>query len=136
MSRYRVLFVAVAVIAVALAIVARRPRQAHAPVAAVTAVPSVDLTVSFSDGSADPAAGSVPKDHRVRLTLVNRGHRPAVIDLAGYEDRLPPVTLAPGDTWRGEFLADRPGEDFAWRMDGAPCGRLAVTGPHLVDGHR
>ena len=44
--------------------------------------------------------------------------------------------LAPGAGWTGEFLADRPGEDFAWLLDGEPAGRLTVTGSHLVEGHR
>jgi hypothetical protein len=56
--------------------------------------------------------------------------------LAGYEDRLAIPALSPGATWSGEFIADRPGEDFAWLLDGVPAGRLAVTGSHLVEGHR
>jgi hypothetical protein len=54
----------------------------------------------------------------------------------GYEDRLGAVRVAPDSLWRGEFVADRPGQDFAWVLDGAPAGRLEVAGSHLVEGHR
>ncbi|MEP7029293.1 MAG: hypothetical protein ABI960_11920, partial [Candidatus Eisenbacteria bacterium] len=81
-------------------------------------------------------APSVPANHRVLLTLVNRGSHPVVVQLAGYEDRITPGPLAPDSAWSGSFLADRPGEAFAWLVDGEPRGRLAVTGSHLVEGHR
>jgi hypothetical protein len=66
----------------------------------------------------------------------HRGAATARLTLAGYEDRLDIPALAPGAGWTGQFLADRPGEDFAWLLDGQPAGRLTVTGSHLVEGHR
>jgi hypothetical protein len=56
--------------------------------------------------------------------------------LAGYEHRLAEAVLAPGESRVDTFLLDLPGEDFPWRLDGAPTGHLAVKGSHLVEGHR
>jgi len=72
----------------------------------------------------------------VQLSLVNTGARAIAPTLAGYEDRFAPGTIAPGATWSGTFVSDRPGEAFAWLIDGEPCGRLSVSGSHLVEGHR
>jgi hypothetical protein len=65
-------------------------------------------------------------------------HDPGVtrLTLSGYEDQVPIPPLLPDGRWTGAFLADRPGEDFAWVLDGIPTGRFAVTGSHLMDGHR
>jgi hypothetical protein len=56
--------------------------------------------------------------------------------LAGYQDRVSLDSLAAGETRVVEFLADRPGEDFTWLIDGRPSGWFLVTGSHLVGGHR
>ena len=37
---------------------------------------------------------------------------------------------------RAEFTADRPGDDFAWIVNGIPAARLTVSGSHLIEGHR
>jgi hypothetical protein len=58
------------------------------------------------------------------------------VALAGYEELLPPRRIAPGETWSAEFVSSRPGDDFAWLVDGRPAGRLRVTGSHLEEGHR
>jgi hypothetical protein len=99
-------------------------------------MPAVALALDACDTTVVPESAQVPKDHRVRLTVRNRGTTPARLVLSGYEDRLSIPQLPPGAAWSGEFLADRPGEDFAWMLAGQPAGRLTVTGSHLVEGHR
>jgi hypothetical protein len=92
--------------------------------------------VDVAGGRVQPPVTSVPKDHRVRLTVRNHDAKVAVLSLSGYEDRVRIPPLHPREHWTGEFLADRPGEDFAWVLNGEPAGRLAVTGQHLMEGHR
>ena len=136
--RRRYLFLVGGVVALALILTALgRPRLAP-PVRGVTQpeAPVVELTLGIEDGRISPAAASVAKGSRVRLRVDYRGDHPARLELAGYEGALSIPTLSPGTVWIGEFLAERPGEDFAWLLDGEPRGRLAVTGSHLVEGHR
>jgi hypothetical protein len=133
---YLSLFALVVVLAAALTALGR-PRPHDTPRAQPAfAAPVVELTLGILEGRMTPAVASVAKGSRVRLRVDYRGERPASLALAGYEDRLAIPALAPGAVWTGEFLADRPGEDFAWLLDGEPAGRLTVTGSHLVDGHR
>jgi hypothetical protein len=134
--RYLALGALVMVLAVALTVLGRpRPRATPRARPAVES-PLAELTLAIVDGRMTPAVASVPKGSRVRLRVEVRGGRPAHLALAGYQDRLAIPELGPGANWTGEFIADRPGEDFAWLLDGEPAGRLAVTGSHLVDGHR
>jgi len=133
--RYLVLALAIVVASVALTMTGRPRRDAVPPIAA-SAAPVVELVVVIEPGRVSPAATSVPKGHRVRLRVDHRGRATVRLALAGYEDLLDIPPLAPGTTWAGEFLADRPGEDFAWLLDGQPAGRLTVTGSHLIEGHR
>ena len=136
MKRY-LLLLAVALAAAALGLMARLPRRESAQAKARPAVPIVVLEIAIvGDGMVSPELSAVPKDHRVQLRITNRSARAARIGLSGYEDRASIGMLAPGAAWQGEFLADRPGEDFAWLVDGQPTGRFRVLGPHLVDGHR
>jgi len=131
------LLLAAAVVILALALTALgRPRRAEAPRPAVTTAPVVQLAIEIRAGQVSPAVASVPKGSRVRLRVEHRGAATARLALAGYEDRLEIPALEPGTVWTVEFLADRPGEDFAWLLDGQPAGRLSVTGSHLVEGHR
>lgn len=138
--RYRKLLIGIIVVAAALSILARlaphggsSSREAPATPAAV---PVETLAIEVRGDSVAPEDARVPKDHRVRLTVTNRGSAPARVALFGYQDRLTIPVLAPGGAWSGEFLADRPGDDFAWMIDDKPAGRLSVTGSHLVEGHR
>ena len=137
MRRYVVLLgIVVALGAVALAVGRNlRLSSGAAPAPAARAEVALDLTIT-PDHRIAPALASVPKEHVVRLSVTNGGTRPAALTLMGYQDRFSVMQLAPGSVWRGEFVADRPGDDFAWMLDGAPAGRLAVTGSHLVEGHR
>lgn len=98
--------------------------------------PGVELTLTIEDGRISPATSAVPKDRRVLLAITNRGKRDVDLKLAGYEDRLSIGTVAAGDTWSGEFVADLPGAEFTWLVNGEPAGLFAVTGSHLVEGHR
>jgi hypothetical protein len=135
---YLLLLGAVVVVAVALTILGRMPRRQAAPAGGEAGAPApvTALALDLRDGMLEPPATRAPKDHRVRLTVTNRGTTPGRLALAGYEDRLVIPEIVPGASWTGEFVADRPGDDFAWMVDGAPAGRFAVTGSHLVEGHR
>jgi hypothetical protein len=125
-----------ALAALALSFVARVPRPAAAPPQAAPAAPVVEITLELGADGVAPEVAQVPKDHRVELVVVNRRPAPASFALAGYEDRVGAGAIAPGATWRASFVADRPGEGFAWLVGGEPAGRLAVTGSHLEEGHR
>jgi hypothetical protein len=135
-KRYAALLGVALAAALALGIVARLPSHAARPQLAAAPRAEVALALVIADERISPAASAVPKDHRVRLEMVNRGARAVVVTLAGYEERLPSHTLAPGETWRATFVADLPGEDFAWLVDGRPAGSLGVIGSHLIEGHR
>jgi hypothetical protein len=134
--RYVLLFAGVLVLAAALAALGRPRPRAAAPAPSTPEPPVVELTIGILDGRVNPAVASIAKGTRVRLRIDYRGRHPARLALSGYEDRLTIPALAPGAVWTGEFLADRPGDDFAWLLGGEPAGRLTVTGSHLVDGHR
>ena len=133
---YWLLFALVLAVAVVLAALGRPRTRPQAPAAPAHDVPVVELALEIRDGHMTPEAAAVPKGSRVRLKIDYRGDHPAQLALAGYEDRLVIPALAPGSEWSGEFLADRPGDEFAWLLNGEPSGRLAVTGSHLEDGHR
>ena len=135
MRRYLALFAITLAAAAVLAVAARRPRQAAAP-APAAATPVVAIALVVTDRGLAPAVSTAPKDHEVRLAIENRGRARVSLALAGYEDRLAIPPLEPGARWSGAFTADRPGEDFAWLLDGRPAGRFAVQGSHLIEGHR
>jgi hypothetical protein len=136
MRRYLVLFGSALAFGLVLMLAAR---TLHAPppvVVRAPEIPSVDLELVLTQTGISPVNSAVPKDHRVRLTIVNHRRDRVGLSLHGYQDRLMIGWIDPDSTWRGEFLADRPGEDFAWMLEGEPVGKLAVQGSHLVDGHR
>jgi hypothetical protein len=114
----------------------RRHAAPDAGSRSVAPAPEVELALALTPAGVTPEQTGVPKGRRVHLTVVNRRPRPATLALDGYRDRLTIGAIAPGAEWHGQFLADRPGEDFAWIVDGEPAGRLAVQGSHLVEGHR
>ena len=138
--RYAKLLIGIVVVAAVLSILARLAphggSSSHVTPTSPAAAPVETLSIEVRGGSVAPEDARVPKDHRVRLTVRNRGSAPARVALFGYQDRLSIPVLAPGGAWSGEFLADRPGDDFAWMIDDKPAGRLSVTGSHLVEGHR
>ncbi len=138
MSRaYRLLVLGVVVAAALLAVLARLPYRAPRAIAAAPApAPVAALDFEVSHAAIEPAEAMVPKGARVTVTLVNRDAAPLSVRLAGYEDRVNVAALAPGARWSVTFDADLPGEGFAWLVGNEPVGRLAVTGSHLVEGHR
>lgn len=136
MSRYRPLIVAVLFAAIALTVIARLPHRESSSTPKVAEIPVADLTIEVKDGTVIPYASSVPKDHLVRLVVTNTGIRATDLKLVGYENHVSIASLAPGERWTGEFIADLPGDDFAWMIGGQPAGRFGVTGSHLVEGHR
>jgi hypothetical protein len=133
---YQALTAATAAVALGLALLARAPHRGAAPAPAKAAAPAAAIALDIEGGAVAPPLSTVPRDRRVRLEVRNRGRAAVAFALAGYEDRVRAAAIAPGETLRLEFLADRPGEDFAWLLDGRPGGRLVVAGSHLVDGHR
>jgi hypothetical protein len=140
MSR-RYVWLAVAIVALAAALTAwgERLSRRPAPIASSdsTRVPAEDVDLMIGpDGGMTPASVTVEKGSRVHLSMSNTGPTPVRVELPGYEVHFPAVTIEPGGRWSGEFVADRPGDDFAWLVDGRPAGRLAVTGSHLIEGHR
>ena len=136
MKRYLGLLAAAFGVGLVLMLVARTLRVPAPVEVRAPEVPHVELALTLTKDGITPANATVPKDHRVRLTIVNRRRDRVGLSLHGYQDRLMIGWIDPDSTWRGEFLADRPGEGFAWMLEGEPVGKLAVEGSHLVDGHR
>ncbi len=97
---------------------------------------TTSLALVVSGLGLEPALASVPKDRLVVLEVRNQRPVPVTLALQGYEDRFVAGPIAPGASWRGAFVADRPGEAFPWNVGGVEVGRLTVTGSHLVEGHR
>lgn len=133
---YRWLAILVAGGAVALAVFARAPKPGPKHVARSLAAKAESLHIEIANGVLRPDRGEVAKGSEVLLTVRNRDQRPHAFSLAGYEDRSISASIGAGETTVLRFLAERPGEDFAWIVDGRPAGRLAVHGSHLEEGHR
>jgi hypothetical protein len=134
-ARWQSLLGVIVVAALALALFARLPHGAPAAPAAPAPRHEWALALAWRDGALHPQTAAVPKDYHVHLTVTNASPDTLDLTLAGYEDRVH-VRVAPDSVWRGTFLADRPGEAFAWRAGGRMVGRLAVIGSHLEEGHR
>ena len=128
---------AILVAAAIVALLGRAPSDRQ-PVAADASaeVPVADVSLVIRDGVIQPPSVSVEKGTRVRLHVRNEDAAAAALALPGYQDRLAVPRLEAGAQWSGEFLADRPGDDFAWTVNDRPAGRVVVTGSHLVEGHR
>ena len=122
MKRYLVLFVCLVAAAMMVAPVFRRIRLGRRAGGADRGGRGSAVAIEIRDGAVTPATVAVPKGSRVRLAVTNRGGAAARVRLAGYEDRVDFGRLAPGQTERREFVADRPGEDFTWLVDGRPAG--------------
>lgn len=135
--RYGLLFAAILGAAGLLALLGRAPHSDPAPhpAAPAAAAPRTALRVTLGPDGMIPARARVSLGHRVDLEIVNERAQPARIALSGYEDRIDLTVPAAGRATLS-LLADRPGEGFAWLVDGAPAGRLEVAGSHLVEGHR
>jgi hypothetical protein len=137
MKRYLWLLVSALALAGLVLALDRFATSGPAPREPSTTLPTVVLEITVTpEGGIAPSDAAVPKDHRVRLTVRNASAAPAALALLGYEDRVHVAGVPPDSAWRGEFVADRPGDDFSWVLGGEPVGRLRVTGSHLVEEHR
>ena len=114
----------------------RAPAVTRARALAPAPREALALQVDVYDDHLSTAPESLPLGDAVEFTVRNHTAVPLRLALAGYEDRVSVTALAPGAAWRGTFLADRPGEQFAWLVNGEAQGRLDIRGPHLVEGHR
>ncbi len=128
------LAVASAVAAFGLGALARVPREPGSePVA--PGRPGVTLSLTVENGSVSPGVSMVRKGYRVHLTVLNRDSAPIRFTLTGYEERISARRIAPDSTWQAVFIADRPGDEFEWRVNDHPAGRFIVLGSHLEEGH-
>ncbi|HKQ19184.1 MAG TPA: cupredoxin domain-containing protein, partial [Candidatus Eisenbacteria bacterium] len=115
---------------------ARAPKQGARTAPRPTVTSAAALRIEIVSGAVRPERTEVPKGSTVVATVVNRDERPHSFSLAGYEDRSASISVAAGGNTVIRFLADRPGEDFAWIVDGHPAGRLSVLGSHLEEDRR
>ena len=135
MKRYGILFVVAAALSGILYSLAGQ-RVAPSRLVAQTEPDSVAVTLVLTDQGVEPSVMTVTKDHRVALSIINHRRLAAGVSLQGYQHAFAAGIIAPGTSWHGSFIADRPGEDFAWMVEGEPSGRFIVKGSHLVEGHR
>ena len=119
---YRWLALTVAAGAVALALFARAPKPMPGPVSTANPAPPESILIEIVDGNVRPARTVVAKGTNVALTVRNRDGVPHGLSLAGYADRWPSEPIRARDTAALRFLADLPGGDFAWLVDGQPAG--------------
>lgn len=135
MSRAWIALLAMALALGVLAGLARRIPQPMSPLPSRLAThPEQQLALTVTPGHVTPTEYAVPVGTRVRLAVLGAGRDTVQFALMGYEDHVA-LALPPGATRTLEFDADRPGEDFAWLVNGTPAGRFRVTGSHLVTGH-
>lgn len=134
---YRALAIAALAGSLVVALALRAPRpEPRAAAPAPASRPDAAVALAVSDGAIVPARTATPKGAEVTVTLTNRDRVVRTVTLLGYEDRVSATRLEPGAAARVTFVADRPGDDFAWLVDGRPAGTFDVTGSHLVEGHR
>ena len=133
---WALLAAAVVLAALALAAASRLPRPRPAAPPAPAPAPLASLALEIRDGTVSPELVTYRLGTRLAVTYVNRGRAAVRVALAGYEGQRPERTLEPGGSRTDTLRLDLPGEDFAWRLDGEPVGRLRVAGSHLVAGHR
>lgn len=133
---YRWLAIAVLAGAIALAAFARAPKQEPRPAPSSPLVFGAALHIEIVRGGVRPERTEVMKGSTVLVAVANRDARLHSFSLAGYEDRFASNSIGAGDSTVLRFFADRPGEDFAWIVDGRPAGRFAVRGSHLEEGRR
>jgi hypothetical protein len=133
---YVMLFVIALAGAAVLLAVGRRPHERGPARASAPAAPLEDVRVTLHARGTTPDRLTVRLGARVTAHARNADGGAHTLSLAGYDDRVGVVTIAPRDSATLVFLADRPGEDFAWLVDGQPAGVLVVAGSHLVEGHR
>lgn len=131
---YVVLIAASLAAAVGLGALARVP-QPRDTTRVEPARPRVALHLTVENGSVSPGVSTVRKGLVIRLTVLNLDASAVRFELTGYEERVSVARIAPDSTWRTEFMADRPGDEFEWLVDGRAAGRFIVLGSHLEEGH-
>ncbi len=133
---YIVLFGVAIAAALVLTVVGRRPRAPIAERVEAPAGPSVSVRIAVRAHGVLPPRTRVPLGARVTLHARNADAVARTLALSGYDDRVSRTTIAGQDSVTLTFVADRPGDDFAWLVDAEPAGVFAVAGSHLVEGHR
>ena len=102
-----------------------------------TPQPVFQAEIELGSAGVVPYRVQVPKDHEVHLIV--RGAPDAndgVFSITGYQDQVSPVLMGPGLSREIVFTSRRPGDDFAFMLNGEMQGRLEVTGSHLEEGHQ
>jgi hypothetical protein len=128
------LLVGILVLGAALGLLSRLPHREEAPAATAPPPPRVEVALEIDAASRlAPEWSVVPLGADVTLHVRNRSAKARLLALAGYPVS---VGIPAGSDAAVEFRADRPGDDFAWLLDGTPAAKLAVSGSHLVEGHR
>ena len=117
-----------------LAALARAPHPASR-VPVEPARPGVTVSLTVENGAVSPRVSMVRKGYRVHLAVLNLDRGAIRFELTGYEERVSSPRIAPDSTWHTLFVADRPGDEFEWLVNGHPAGRLVVLGSHLEAGH-
>ena len=131
---YLWLALASVVAALGLGLLSRMPRARGADRLA-PGRPHAQVALVLREGRVSPALTRVPKGAEVDLEVRNLEPRPVRFALTGYEERVSAAAIAPDSAWRASFVADRPGEEFEWQVDGRAAGRFSVLGSHLEEGH-
>ena len=137
MKRSYVRLAAVVVVAaLALGLLSKLPRREPTRPAPPLSGARVAVSLEIAAGGEVLAdTSSISKGSLLTIRAVNRGDRPRLLSLSGYEDRLR-LVVVPGEIARATLRADRPGGDFAWLVDGTPAGRFVVSGSHLDEDSR
>ena len=114
-----------------------RTREAPSGSTEVAPLPVFEAEVELTAEGMEPYRVQVPKDHEVHLLVHAAPDAPeGLLLILGYEDRVAPVGIGPGQGREIVFVSDRPGDDFGFSLGGEVRGRLQVTGEHLPEGHR
>jgi len=136
MKRYALLFFIGVLAAIVLSLIPRLPHRATRPAVAPERAAPISMTVDVYPDRVTTMPSTIPVGRKVALTVVNHTPKAVHLKLAGYEDVVDSNEIDPDSNWTLTFDADRPGEQFAWIVDGEPRGRLDILGSHLIEGHR
>ena len=105
--------------------------------AGAAVLPRADVEADLTPEGLGPYRIQVPKDSDVHLIVhASPRAKEGSLVLLGYEDSAKPLFLGPGQAGEIVFASTRPGDDFAFTLEGNVVGRLEVTGSHLEEGHQ
>ena len=136
MARYRWILVFAVLGALAVSILLRMPQRAVARTAAPAQVDTLAVAVDVFADHVETQPQTFAVGRTVALTVTNHRAAPLRFALTGYQDCVPAAAIAPNAPAHITFIANRPGDQFAWLIDGSPMGRLDIRGSHLVEGHQ